>query len=84
MKGHISCSHCNEVVSEGFFCERVNQQSSSRAQASFEVNIRTTAAFHGVGLGYTAMSNWSAMMNLPSCLSKLAYQNLQKKLYKGS
>ena len=30
-KGHISCSHCNAVVSGGFFCERVKQQSSSRA-----------------------------------------------------
>ena len=48
------------------------------------MNIRATVALHGGGLGHTAMSNWSVMMKLPSCLSKLAYQNLQKKLYEGS
>ena len=77
MKGHISWSYCNEEVVEGSFYERVKQSAPSKAQVVFELNVRVTAALYGVGLGYEAMNNWCAMMNLSQCLNKLAYENLQ-------
>ncbi len=41
-------------------------------------------AFRGIGCGHSAMQEWCSMMNMPNCLSKLAFQNMQDKGLQGS
>ena len=72
------------MIDKGFLCERVDKEVPSKVQVPFEVNVRATVAFRGIGAGHSAMKEWSALMNLPSCLSKLAHQNLQQKFVERS
>ena len=84
LKGQLFCNSCDAVIEEGFLCGRVDKEVPSKVQVPFEVNVRATVAFRGIGAGHSAMKEWCSLMNLPSCLSKLAHQNLQQKLVEGS
>lgn len=82
VKGGLFCSHCEETIAETFLSERVGGSKSSKAP--FEVNVRSTFAFMGVGCGYSAVRDWSTVMNTPSHPSKLAFQNAKQKIISGS
>ncbi len=37
----------------------------------------------GVGVGHSAMTDWSSVMNLPKSSCKSAYQNTKSKIHEG-
>ena len=81
-RGKVSCPVCNEEIDEQFTCKRVGGSESSRSP--FDINMRATMAFRGVGCGYAAMSEWSGTMNMPNHLSQNAYMSNHSKLQTAS
>ena len=81
-KAKISCSHCEEICGTNFLCERVG---NSRSQnVPFDINVRATLAFRGIGCGFSAMKEWSGMMNMPFVLTQNSYIEHNNKLEQGS
>ena len=81
-RGLVSCPACSEEIDEQFTCKRVGGSESSRSP--FDINMRATMAFRGIGCGYAAMSEWSGTMNMPSHLSQNAYTSNHSKLQTAS
>ena len=71
LKGKVACTMCDEVIGEEYLSERVGNTTSPNVP--FEVNMRAVIAFCGIGSGYSAMKEWSSMLNMLSCLSNQAY-----------
>ena len=67
---------------EGYLSERIGGSHSTNRP--FEVNTRSVFAFMGIGCGYTAMRDWSTIMNFPNCPSEYAYQTTKEKLITAS
>ena len=80
--GKLFCETCQEVVVETYLSEKIGESQSSKAP--FEVNTRAAFAFMGIGRGYSAMSDWATIMNLPDCLTKNAFHKTKDKIYMGS
>ncbi len=75
--------NCNtDVISDQFLCNRVNDSESYRTP--FEVNMRATVAFRGIGFRHSALQEWCSLMYMPNCLSKQAFQNMQDKVLEGN
>ena len=81
VKCRLFCGLCEQSFSEAFLSERVGGSKSSKAP--FEVNVRSTFAFMGIGCGYSAIRDWSSVMNTPSCMSKLAFQGAKSNIISG-
>lgn len=81
-RGKVSCPSCNEEISEEYTCKRVSGSNFSRCP--FDINMRATMAFRGIGCGFAAMSEWSGTMNMPNHLSQNAYTNNHSKLQTAS
>ena len=81
-RGLVSCPTCSEEIDEQFTCKRVGGSESSRSP--FDINMRATMAFRGIGCGYAAMSEWSGIMNMPNHLSQNAYTSSHSKLQAAS
>ena len=77
-KGKVRCPACENDIDVGYTCNRVDGSKSSRAP--FDINMRATMAFRGIGCGYTAMNEWCGTMNLPNCLSQNSYTSNHSKL----
>lgn len=82
VKGSLLCQCCGESLFHDYLCERVGRASSSRVP--FELNLRAVLAFRGIGCGQAAMREWCSIMNMPSTLSKDAYNQSSKKLLEAS
>ena len=82
MKGKLFCSNCEQSFAESYLSERVGGSQSSKAP--FEVNLRSTFAFMGIGCGYSATRDWSTVMNTSSYMSKLAFQGSKNNIIAGS
>ena len=50
----------------------------------FEINVRATLAFRGMGCGFSAMKEWSGIMNMPFVLTQNSYIEHNNKLELGS
>ena len=81
-KGYVYCGSCETVINEGYLSERIGGSHSTNRP--FEVNTRSVFAFMGIGCGYTAMRDWSTIMNFPNCPNKYAYQSTKEKLISAS
>lgn len=81
-KANISCSNCGEICGTNFLCERVG--SSQSQNMPFDINVRATLAFRGIGCGFSSMKEWSGMMNMPFVLSQNSYIEHNNKLEQGS
>ena len=82
VKGKLFCSNCEQSFAESYLSERVGGSQSSKAP--FEVNLRSTFAFMGIGCGYSAIRDWSTVMNTSSYMSKLAFQGSKNNIIAGS
>eukprot|EP00795_Rhopilema_esculentum_P017497 gene17497-9115_t len=76
--GVIFCPTCEIPVKANYLCERVGGDKSPNKP--FDVNIRATLAFRGIGCGYSAMKKWANTMNMPYALSRDAHVNAQNKV----
>ena len=76
--GEIFCSHCEAVICGESLCQCVGQSSSSKAP--FEINLRATLAFRGIGCGFSAVKEWCSLMNMPHSLSQDTYTKCHDKL----
>ena len=70
-KVKIFCSNCDEICGTNFLCERVGDSRSQNMP--FDINVRATLAFRGIGCGSSAMKEWSGMMNMPFVLTQNSY-----------
>ncbi len=75
----IKCINCETFEREEYSSQRIGQPGSGK-NTPFDVNVRSTLAFRGVGCGYSAMKEWCGMMNMSSVLSKNAYINTNNKI----
>ena len=82
VKGKLFCGNCEQSFAESYLSERVGGSQSSKSP--FEVNLRSTFAFMGIGCGYSAIRDWSAVMNTPSYMNKLEFQESKNKIIAGS
>ena len=46
------------------------------ATSSFDINLRTVICFRELGLGHSAVENFSRHMNMPPPLTKFGYENI--------
>ena len=80
------CSHyygsCNEAISESFLSYRAG--GTATTIAPFEVNVRSVLAFMGIGCGFNAMADWSAIMNFKKVRNESACQKNRLKVAQGS
>ena len=81
-KAKITCSNCDETSSTNFLFERVGNSLSNNVP--FDINVRATLAFRGIGCGFSSMKEWSGMMNMPYVLSQNSYIEHNNKLEQGS
>ena len=82
VKGKLVCNSCEQYFAESYLSERVGGSQSSKVP--FEVNLRSTFALMGIGCGYSAIRDWSTVMNTPSYLSMLAFQSAKSNIIPGS
>ena len=81
-KARLACEVCDKVVKEDFLCERVG---GSKSQTDpFDVNLRATLAFRGIGCGHSAMKEWASTMNLAHVMSYDAYRTAHQKIADAS
>ena len=78
MKAAIYCNACEKKVFEDFLCQRINDSSCS--SQAFDINLRATVAFRGIGCGLSAINEWSGLMNMPYSLSNDGYANCYQKI----
>ena len=81
-KGYVYCQNCEQISANEFLSEKAGETES--AIESFEIYVRTVFAFMGLGCGFNAIKDWVAMINLPNCISKFAYQGMKEKILIGS
>ena len=81
-KAKITCRNCDEICGTSFLCERVGNSQSQNIP--FDINVRATLAFRGIGCGFSAMKEWSGMMNMPFVLTQNSYIEHNNKLEEGS
>ena len=75
----IECTNCMGYSRADYSSQRIGEPGSAR-NAPFDVNVRSTLAFRGVGCGHSAMKDWCGTMNISSVLSKNAYTSTNNKL----
>lgn len=81
IKAKVLCECCEGIVKEDYLCEQVG---GSKLQTDpFDINIRATLAFCGIGCGYSAMRELAGT-NMPHYLSRDAYTSAHKKIGKAS
>ena len=81
-KARLVCEVCDELVKEDFLCERVG---GSKSQTDpFDINLRATLAFRGIGCGHSAMKEWASTMNLPHLVSYDSYRTAHQKIADAS
>ena len=74
--GMLSCKNCDNFNEEAPLCNKVQGPEVSRA---FDINIRATLAFRGIGCGYASMVQFLGLMNMPYSPSQNLYsKNLLK------
>ena len=78
----LYCAPCSETISEGFLSDRIG--GTATKNAPFEVNVRSVLAFMGIGCGFSAMTDWSSIMNFPKVGNKSSYQKTKLKVMQGS
>ena len=76
-KGYVYCQNCEQIIANEFLSEKAGETES--ANESFEINVRTVFAFMGLGCGFNAIKDWTAMINLPNCITKFTYQGIKEK-----
>ena len=81
-KGKLFCGNCEQSFAESYFSETVGGSQSSKAP--FEVNLRSAFVFMGIGCGYSAIRDLSAVMNTPIYMSKLTFQGSKNNIIAGS
>lgn len=81
-KAMISCKTCDNFSDSNLMCQRVGNSQSPNVP--FDINIRSTLAFRGIGSGFSSMKEWASMMNMPCVLSQNAYIMHNNKLEQGS
>ena len=59
VKGKLFCGNCEQSFAESYFSETVGGSQSNKAP--FEVNLRSAFVFMGIGCGYSAIRDWSAV-----------------------
>ena len=72
---------CQQIVMKCKCGECVKIFSSKRidcknAKSRFDVNVRSVICFRELGLGHTAMENFSRHMNMPLPLTKMSYEKI--------
>ena len=82
VKGKLFCGNCEQSFAESYFIETVGGSQSSKAP--FEVNLRSAFVFMGIGCGYSAIRDLSAVMNTPIYMSKLTFQGSKNNIIAGS
>ena len=81
-KGELTCQECSQFSNEEYLCARVGNSKSTRAP--FEINVRATLAFRGIGCGYAAIKEWCGLMDMPYSISQDSYTKNQAKIQKAS
>ncbi len=71
-KGEISCTSCNCFADKEFLCGKVKDRENRNH--GFDINVRATLAFRGIGCGYAPMKQWLGIMNMPYTPSQNLYR----------
>lgn len=82
LRANLSCHNFHTFEKQFYLCQRLG--ASKFSNVPFDINIRATLAFRGIGCGYSAMQNWASVMNLPCKLSRELYASSQKKIEKNA
>eukprot|EP00794_Sanderia_malayensis_P018474 gene18474-biopygen15564 len=75
----IKCSNCDGFSQDEYLSQRVGEPEKKK-NAPFDVNVRATLAFRGVGCGHAAMKEWCGTMNMPAVLSKASFIEINNRL----
>ena len=75
----LECTNCKGYNRTEYSSQRIGEPGSVK-NAPFDINIRSTLAFRGIGCGHSAMKDWCDTMNMSSVLSKNAYTSTNNKL----
>ena len=78
----LYCTSCEQTISESYLSDRVG--GTATKNAPFEVNVRALLALMGIGCGFSAMKEWSSVMNFPRVGNKSSYQKTKAKIVEGS
>ena len=78
VKGMLSCNNCDSFCEEKPLCNKIEGPEVGRTQ-TFDINVRATLAFRGIGCGYSSMIHFLGLMNMPYSPSQNLYRkNLLK------
>ena len=69
--GMLSCKKCDNVNEEAPLCNKVQGPDVSQA---FDINIKATLAFRGIGCGYSSMVQFLGLLNMPYSPSENLYR----------
>eukprot|EP00794_Sanderia_malayensis_P021449 gene21449-biopygen462 len=75
----IKCSNCDGFSQDEYLSQRVGEPEKKK-NAPFDVNVRATLSFRGVGCGHAAMKEWCGTMNMPAVLSKASFIEINNRL----
>eukprot|EP00795_Rhopilema_esculentum_P002650 gene2650-847_t len=81
VKYQLNCSKCGQFISEGYLCQRIEESKSSMP---FELTTRAILAFRGIGCGYSDITEWCGMMNMPYKMSHDTYSRHNAKVHEAS
>ena len=81
-KAAIMCKICESPAKENYLCERVG--GSKSPNEPFDINIRATLAFRGIGCGYSAMRDWASVMDMPYSISRDSHTRAHHKIEEAS
>ena len=76
--GKLTCQYCGNFCEEKPLCNKIQGTEVGQTQV-FDINIRATLAFRGIGCGYSSMLQFLGLMNMPYSPSQNLYRkNLLK------
>ncbi|KAK3748587.1 hypothetical protein RRG08_011669 [Elysia crispata] len=73
----LNCDKCN-------WCSKVQSSHQSTSNGHKEINLRMVSFVRSLGLGYSALENFSLYTNCPRPMSKKCYQSTFSKIHAAS
>ena len=74
-KVNILCEQC--IWTDEFYSSKAIDL---RCKRPFSITTKTVVAFREIGQGYEGLQKFGTLMNMPGSLSKLSYNDINKKL----